>query len=86
MRLEVLLALKTACDDITNLWDKQLSQDVKVVEEVAPLNLSNKLKPVFPELRNNIVIQNKFLQNLNKTPKFNDNVNFLITSGNIPIT
>jgi len=80
MRLEVLLALKNACDDITNLWDKQLSQDIKVVEDTASfkaLKLSNKLNPVFPELKNNILIQNKFLQNLNKNPKFADNDNLM---------
>lgn len=75
MRLEVLLALKNTSDEITNVWDQQVNQDVRVVENPSfTFNLTNKLKPVFPELKNNILIQNKFLQNLNKNPKFGENV------------
>ncbi len=80
MRLEVLLALKDTGDEIANAWDQQVQQDVRVVENPASFkfNFANKLKPAFPEVKNNILIQNKFLQNLNKNPKFAENVPFKI--------
>lgn len=76
MRQELLLRISKINDEIQQNWNNQHRSEIKIMENISfwkKESLSKEI-PVFPELDNNILIDEIFLKNLNKKPQFDENV------------
>jgi len=77
MRHEVLLLLTIEADQIENNWHKFEAAEIRITDNFMFWSeLYNKMSPVFPELEENLCIDDIYLKNFNKEPKFeaDDNV------------
>jgi len=77
MRHEVLLLLTIEADQIENNWRKFEAKEIRITDNFMFWSeLYNKMSPVFPELEENLCIDDIYLKNFNKEPKFeaDDNV------------
>ena len=75
MRHEVLLLLSMEGDSIHDKWNAVDEKEIKITENVVFWgDLYNKMLPIFPELEENLCVDQIYLKNLNKDPTFDDEV------------
>ena len=77
MRHEVLLLLSIEGDHIQERWNKFEAKEIRITDNIMFWSeLHNKMSPIFPELEENIIIDQIYLKNFNKEPSFDSDVNF----------
>jgi hypothetical protein len=69
MRYEVVMILQRECDLIQQKWMNYKSNEIRIIENVVFWDtLMNKIQPQFPEIQENLSIDDIYLKNFNKNP------------------